>query len=89
MPTYEYECPGCLSRFDIRRGFDDTTPVSCPRCQCPAERLFSPVPVIFKGSGFYITDNRKDSQSDTEPTTAAKTSTAEVKAADTGATSPD
>ena len=59
MPTYEYKCPDCSSRFELRRSFSDDSPVSCPQCQCIAQRLFVPVPVIFKGSGFYVTENRK------------------------------
>ncbi|MEE8413007.1 MAG: zinc ribbon domain-containing protein [Dehalococcoidales bacterium] len=58
MPIYEYECPSCSGRFDKRRSFTDNSPVSCPKCQCEARRIFSPVPIIFKGSGFYTTDYR-------------------------------
>ncbi len=63
MPVYEYECTRCPSRFEVKRGFDEDSPVSCPSCGSRARRLFSPVPVIFKGSGFYATDSR-GSQSD-------------------------
>ena len=58
MPTYEYECPKCSSRFEQRRSFTDESKVKCPKCQHEARRLFSPVPIIFKGSGFYVTDNK-------------------------------
>lgn len=58
MPIYEYECPTCSFRFEQKRSFSDESPVSCPQCQCQAKRLFSPVPIIFKGSGFYVTDHR-------------------------------
>ena len=58
MPVYEYECTRCPSRFEVKRGFDEDSPVSCPSCGSRARRLFSPVPVIFKGSGFYATDSR-------------------------------
>ena len=60
MPIYEYECTCCQSRFELKRSFDEDTPVSCPQCECEVQRVFSPVPVIFKGSGFYVTDSRKD-----------------------------
>ncbi len=56
MPTYEYRCTSCDCSFDIRQGFD-TEPFSvCPRCQNKARRIFRPAPIIFKGSGFYVTD---------------------------------
>lgn len=58
MPIYEYECTCCPSRFEVKRGFDEDSPVACPSCGSRARRLFSPVPVIFKGSGFYATDSR-------------------------------
>jgi putative FmdB family regulatory protein len=65
MPIYDYQCQKCTHKFEVRRGFNDTTEVTCPRCQCRAERVFSPVPIIFKGSGFYVTDtaNEKTRQS--------------------------
>ena len=58
MPTYEYECPCCSSRFELRRSFNDDTPASCPDCGSVAQQIYSPVPIIFKGSGFYVTDSR-------------------------------
>ena len=58
MPIYEYECTCCPSRFELKRGFHDDGPVSCPRCGSKARRRFSSVPIIFKGSGFYVTDSR-------------------------------
>jgi putative FmdB family regulatory protein len=47
-------------KFDVRRSFSDETPARCPRCEGQAQRLFAAVPVIFNGSGFYVTDNRKN-----------------------------
>ncbi|MFC2024895.1 FmdB family zinc ribbon protein [Chloroflexota bacterium] len=58
MPIYEYECTCCASRFELKRSFSENTPVSCPRCGGDAQRIFSPVSIIFKGSGFYSTDSR-------------------------------
>lgn len=58
MPTYEYECEKCSLRFELKRRFSENGGASCPRCRGEARRLFSPVPIIFKGSGFYVTDNR-------------------------------
>lgn len=61
MPTYEYECTKCLGRFEVKKRFSDNGADLCPSCGGGARRLFSPVPIIFKGPGFYVTDNRKDS----------------------------
>ncbi len=57
MPIYEYECKKCSYRFELRKGFNESTEANCPRCQSEAQRIFSPLPIIFKGSGFYVTDN--------------------------------
>ncbi|MBM3118950.1 MAG: FmdB family transcriptional regulator [Chloroflexi bacterium] len=59
MPIYQYLCPKCNLKFELKRSFSDESIVVCPKCQNGASRLFAPVPIIFKGSGFYATDNRK------------------------------
>jgi putative FmdB family regulatory protein len=59
MPTYEYECKKCRSRFEIKRGFNETGENICPGCSGEGRRIFSPPALIFKGPGFYITDSRK------------------------------
>jgi putative FmdB family regulatory protein len=60
LPLYEYECSECSTRFELRRSFNDESEVLCPDCKCVATRIFSPVPIIFKGSGFYVTDHRSN-----------------------------
>ena len=57
MPIYEYLCPKCNLKFELKQTFTDESVADCPRCRNGARRLFSPVPIIFKGSGFYVTDN--------------------------------
>ena len=57
MPTYEYQCKPCDLKFEVKRGFSESSGASCPECQCQAQRIFSPVPIVFKGLGFYVTDN--------------------------------
>lgn len=57
MPIYEYECTGCSSRFELKQSFNDEPKASCPQCGGRAIRVFFPVPIHFKGSGFYVTDN--------------------------------
>ena len=64
MPIYEYECEKCSLRFELKRHFGEDGGAPCPRCASEARRLFSPVTVIFKGSGFYITDSRKNNPAD-------------------------
>ena len=59
MPTYEYECSLCQHHFDRKQGFDEEPVAICPKCQGKARRVLHSVPIIFNGSGFYVTDNRK------------------------------
>jgi len=59
VPIYEYECDACHFHFERRQRFDEEPIVMCPECQGKARRVIHSVPVIFKGSGFYTTDNRK------------------------------
>jgi putative FmdB family regulatory protein len=73
MPIYQYQCPKCNLKFELKQSFSDDPVVTCPKCQNGARRLFSTVPIIFKGQGFYVTDNRKS-----PPETEAKEATKEV-----------
>ena len=56
MPIYEYCCDKCSHRFELKQRFTDEPVASCPRCKSKTRRVFSPAPIIFKGSGFYVTD---------------------------------
>lgn len=63
MPTYLYQCHQCKNKFELRQSFSDKSVAICPECQGSADRLFQPVPIIFKGAGFYITDSRIETES--------------------------
>ena len=72
MPTYEYECESCGIRFERIQHFKDEPLKKCPECGGPVHRLIQPVGIIFKGSGFYITDNRQLSSGSTHTHKAIK-----------------
>ncbi len=59
MPIYEYECSHG-HRYERWESFSAPSQQQCPECGGQARRLFSPPAIIFKGPGFYSTDNRKD-----------------------------
>jgi len=59
MPRYEYECKVCGARFERRQSITDDPVKTCPECGGEVRRLPQPVEIIFKGKGFYVTDNRK------------------------------
>lgn len=60
MPIYEYVCDHCGSRFERMQQFSDDPIRICPNCDFESvRRVLSPVGIIFKGSGWYITDSRQ------------------------------
>lgn len=62
MPTYEYRCPSCGNEFEKFQRMSDEPVAECPACGAGSERKLSGgAGLLFKGSGFYITDYRSDS----------------------------
>jgi putative FmdB family regulatory protein len=59
MPIYEYACTACGERTEAKQGFDDPPLDRCPVCGGRLRKLYSPVGIVFKGSGFYATDAKK------------------------------
>ena len=59
MPLYDYACTQCGRTFEVRRGFNETHQDPCAACGAPVRRVFNAAPVLFKGSGFYVTDSRR------------------------------
>ena len=60
MPIYEYKCAQCGIRFDKLQRFGDPVPDACPNGHSQVHRLLSQPAIIFKGSGFYVTDNGRN-----------------------------
>ncbi len=59
MPTYDYECSNCGRRFELFQKMSDPPCETCPDCGGPVRRLIGAgAGLLFKGSGFYITDYR-------------------------------
>jgi len=86
MPIYEYECEDCLCRFELKRSFRDNGEVVCPECTGEARRIYSPSPIIFKGSGFYVTDSRNAKKSTLTSNTesgSSESTSSEAKSSET------
>lgn len=85
MPTYEYECRKCGHTFERFQRISEEPVKRCPKCRSAVRRVLgSGAGLIFKGSGFYITDYRSDgykksAQADSTSSSTAK-STTESKA---------
>ena len=58
MPLYEYRCSSCGQSVDIKHGFEETVSEPCAACGGALTRVFNPAGIVFKGSGFYVTDSR-------------------------------
>jgi putative FmdB family regulatory protein len=67
MPTYEYECEQCGVRFERLQRMSDPSLTDCPECSGHVHRVMQPVGIIFKGSGFYVTDNKGRSSTGVPP----------------------
>jgi putative FmdB family regulatory protein len=58
MPTYEYACKECGEHVEVVQSFKDDPLTECPACGGPLRKVFAPVGIVLKGSGFYKTDSR-------------------------------
>lgn len=58
MPTYEYACRDCGHHLEVVQSFTDEPLQTCERCQGRLRKVFSAAGIIFKGSGYYVTDTR-------------------------------
>ena len=64
MPTYQYTCTDCGEQVEAVQKFSDDPLTVCPHCGGKLRKVFSPVGIVFKGSGFYRNDSRKGSSGD-------------------------
>jgi len=67
MPTYQYRCLNCKLQFELKQSFQDKPIADCPSCHGIARRIFCPVPIIFNGPGFYVTDSREEKGKGADP----------------------
>jgi putative FmdB family regulatory protein len=72
MPTYEYACRSCGEHLEVVQSFRDEPLTECPTCGGTLRKVFSPVGISFKGSGFYRNDSRSSSKTSTSKDTASK-----------------
>ncbi len=77
MPIYTYKCTSCDHQFEVRQRFSDEPLTECPVCGSPIRKVITPVGIVFKGSGFYVTDNKNGKASSTLNGTSPSTKTSE------------
>ena len=103
MPTYEYRCTDCEEHLEVVQSFADEPLTQCPNCGGQLRKVFSPVGIVFKGSGFYKTDSRgagksgshktkekeKESSSSTPSTSPAKSDSSSSSPSSDGSSKKD
>jgi putative FmdB family regulatory protein len=88
MPIYEYACTACGERVEAKQSFDDPPLETCEICGGKLRKLYSPVGVVFKGSGFYATDSKKKgSSSSSNSSSSSSGSKSESKSSSTSSDS--
>jgi putative FmdB family regulatory protein len=71
LPRYDYKCKKCNRNFEVTHGINDTVE-SCDECGGEVRRVFHPVGIVFKGSGFYATDSKKPDNKPGKPYSEAE-----------------
>jgi len=80
MPYYEYQCNECDHRFEAYRKVTDPPLTRCPKCRGRVRKIFRPVGIIFKGSGFHVTDYPSKGRKERDKEETAKTDAAKEPA---------
>jgi putative FmdB family regulatory protein len=81
VPTYTYTCAACNDVIEKRQSFTDAPLTTCEQCGGSLRKVIHPVGIVFKGSGWYITDSRSSTSSTNGP--AASTSSDSAAKSDT------
>src|SRR5437763_9982730 len=70
VPTYTYTCTSCNNHVEKRQSFTDPPLTTCEECGGTLRKIIHPVGIVFKGSGWYVTDSRSSSSSTNGPSTS-------------------
>ena len=83
MPLYDYRCRACSKVTEVRHGFRETHQGACPACGSDQlARVFNPAGIVFKGSGFYLTDSRKQAEAKASAAKSVDGKSADAKSSD-------
>jgi putative FmdB family regulatory protein len=85
MPTYEYVCLDCAERFEVSQRIGDAPPSVCQVCGGKLRRVFHPIGIVLKGSGFYRTESRPKQK---EPSSDKKEPSSDKKEPSSGKKEP-
>lgn len=85
MPIYEYLCHSCQHRFEIKQSMSDPPVSSCTRCGQAVTKVISAPAIMFKGTGWYVTDYSDKMKPGTDSKTEEKNDPAQKKESDSSA----
>ena len=93
MPRYDYQCEDCGHSFELKQSFSSEPNADCPKCQGVSRRQFHSVPIMFKGSGWYVNDYGKraspSATSSDSPDSKEKSDSGETKSKSKSEAKPD
>jgi putative FmdB family regulatory protein len=98
MPTYEYRCTKCGEHLEVVQSFKDAPLTECPQCAGELRKVYSPVGIVLKGSGFYKTDSRggknlpsryKDKESSSSSSSSSDSSSSDSSSSSSSSSSSD
>ena len=89
MPTYEYACKACGEHLEVVQSFKDDPLTECPNCKGELRKVFAPIGIAFKGSGFYKTDSRPAPKEKSSSSSSSESKSSESKSDSKPASSGD
>jgi putative FmdB family regulatory protein len=88
VPTYTYKCTACEDIIEKRQSFSDSPLTTCEQCGGALRKVIHPVGIVFKGSGWYITDSRSSSSASSNGRSSSSSGESETKSSAEPASTP-
>tara|TARA_B100001013_G_C24464803_1_gene384989 strand:+ start:286 stop:621 length:336 start_codon:yes stop_codon:yes gene_type:complete len=89
LPRYDYKCNSCGNLFELKQSFSAKPEANCSNCNSIANRVIHSVPIVFKGSGFYVNDYARNSKTSTTESSSKNKKETENKTEKTKKKNPD
>lgn len=87
MARYDYKCPACGTAFEVEHPMSERPTITCPECGAVANQVFGASGIVFKGHGFYNTDQRGKGSTATSATSSSSAASKSEKKSDSSSKS--
>jgi len=87
MPTYEYACTRCGQHVEVFQRLSEEPLTTCGACGGPLRKVFHPAGIVFKGSGFYATDEKKGQKRGEKKDAAASSTSTDASSSSSSSSS--